>query len=88
MAELLPSQVRNVGAGIVNSCFGLFQVLVGLTFPYCVEAMGVGGVFIVYSVCSLCGVFFVITFLPETRGKSFTEIQTNLTSSRKRSRVL
>ena len=82
VAELLPSQVRNVGAGIINCCFSLFLFLVGLTFPFSVEAVGVGGVFIAYSVCSLCGVIFVITCLPETRGRSFTEIQTNFGSSR------
>lgn len=82
VAELLPSQVRNVGAGIINSCFSLFLFLVGLTFPFSVEAVGVGGVFIAYSLCSLCGTVFVVTCLPETRGRSFTEIQTNFDSSR------
>ncbi|KAG0714972.1 Facilitated trehalose transporter Tret1 [Chionoecetes opilio] len=81
VAELLPSQVRNVGCGVTNSCVSVFQVLVGLTFPFIVQAVGVGGVFIVYSLCTLCGVIFVFACLPETRGKSFTEIQTNFGSS-------
>ncbi|KAG0714971.1 Facilitated trehalose transporter Tret1 [Chionoecetes opilio] len=88
VAELLPSQVRNVGAGILNSCFSLFLFLVGLTFPYSVEAIGVGGVFIAYSLCSLCGVIFIFFCLPETRGRSFTEIQTNFGSPTESSNVL
>lgn len=83
VAELLPSQVRNVGAGIINSFFSLFLFLVGLTFPYGVEAIGMGGMFITYSLCSLCGVIFVLSCLPETRGRSFTEIQTNFGTSEK-----
>ncbi|XP_045112901.1 facilitated trehalose transporter Tret1-2 homolog isoform X3 [Portunus trituberculatus] len=88
VAELLPSQVRNVGAGIINSCFSLFLFLVGLTFPFSVEAVGMGGVFIAYALCSLCGVIFVLTCLPETRGRSFTEIQTNFDSSKEPSNVI
>lgn len=88
VAELLPSQVRNVGAGIINSCFSLFLFLVGLSFPFAVEAIGVGGVFITYSLCSLCGVIFVISCLPETRGRSFTEIQTNFGASEKTPNVI
>lgn len=87
VAELLPSQVRNVGAGIINTCFSLFLFLVGLTFPFAAEMMGVGGVFLVYSACSLVGVIFVVTCLPETRGRSFHEIQTAL-DKRKSSNVV
>ena len=79
VGELLPSHVRNIGAGIANACFSLFLILVGMTFPYIVEAVGVGGVFIAYAMCSVCGVIFVLTCLPETRGRSFTDIQNNLT---------
>ncbi|XP_042227511.1 facilitated trehalose transporter Tret1-like isoform X3 [Homarus americanus] len=75
VAELIPSQVRNVGAGIINSSFSLFLFLVGLTFPFAVEYLGVGAVYIVYSVCSLVGVIFVVTCLPETKGSTFDEIQ-------------
>lgn len=82
--ELLPSQVRNIGTGIINACFSIFQSTVGLTFPFIVKAIGVGGVFVVYSLCSLCGVIFVVTCLPETQGKSFTEIQTKLGSSKEK----
>ncbi|XP_071531290.1 facilitated trehalose transporter Tret1-2 homolog [Panulirus ornatus] len=78
VAELLPSQVRNVGAGIINTSFSLFLFLVGLTFPFAAKMIGVGGVFLVYSVCTLVGVIFVVTCLPETRGRSFDEIQTAL----------
>lgn len=83
VAELLPSQVRNVGAGIINACFSLFLFLVGLTFPFGVEVIGVGGVFITYSLCSLCGVIFVLSCLPETRGRSFSEIQTSFGNSKR-----
>lgn len=80
VAELLPSQVRNVGAGIINTSFSLFLFLVGLTFPFMVELMTIGGVFIVYSGCSLMGALFVVTCLPETRGRTFAEIQRSLDS--------
>ncbi|KAK3866731.1 hypothetical protein Pcinc_027767 [Petrolisthes cinctipes] len=40
VAELLPSKVRNVGAGILNMCFSLFLFIVGFSFPYSVEAVG------------------------------------------------
>ncbi|KAK8375528.1 hypothetical protein O3P69_008388 [Scylla paramamosain] len=68
--ELLPSHVRNIGTGILNACFSIFQSIVGLTFPFIVIGIGVGGVFIAYSLCSLCGVIFVVTCLPETQGQT------------------
>lgn len=82
VAELLPSRVRNVGAGIINTCFSLFLFLVGLSFPFMVEGMGIGLVFITYSACTLSGVVFVLVCLPETKGMSFTEIQTVLTGNK------
>lgn len=78
VAELLPSQVRNVGAGIINTSFSLFLFLVSVTFPFMVEGMGIGLVFITYSLCSLMGVIFIIVCLPETKGRSFSEIQSAL----------
>lgn len=88
VAELLPSKVRNVGAGILNTCFSLFLFIVGFTFPYSVEAVGAGAVFVCYAVCSMVGVIFVLTALPETRGRSFTEIQEALDTSNQQSNVV
>lgn len=82
VAEMLPSQIRNVGSGIINTSFSLFLFLVGLTFPYCIEGIGVGGTFILYAACSLLGVTFVVTCLPETKGRSFTEIQDNIMNTK------
>jgi len=57
---------------IWTSCY-----LVAQTFPMLNDnpAIGPAITFWVYSVCSLLGLIFVFTMLPETKGRSLEEIE-------------
>ena len=49
--------------------------LMTVVFSYMSEAFGLAGTFWFYGVCSATGALFSILVLPETRGKSFQEIE-------------
>jgi len=57
-------------------------VLVSLTFPIMVEAMGVALVFGLYGLISLVALAFVVALVPETRGRSLETIEANLARGR------
>ncbi|CAL4063334.1 unnamed protein product, partial [Meganyctiphanes norvegica] len=78
VAEMLPTQIRLLGGGIINTLFCVLLFLVGVTFPHIVALIGIGGCFLIYSGCTIVGALFVITCIPETRGRSFDEIQASL----------
>ncbi|XP_076040820.1 trehalose transporter 1-like protein [Oratosquilla oratoria] len=78
VVELQPSSVRNLSSGIVNSLFGMFQFLIGFSFPDLIGLMGAGGVFLFYSGGGLLGALFVACFVPETKGRTLAQIQRHI----------
>jgi len=75
MGELLPSKYRNTLGGVASSFNLLHTFLVLKLFSTMETALGYHGVFWIYAINSLIGTIFVIFVLPETKGKSLTEIE-------------
>ncbi|XP_076033830.1 facilitated trehalose transporter Tret1-2 homolog [Oratosquilla oratoria] len=73
--EIIPTEIRNLGCGIVSTFFSIFNFGVSLTFLTLVGHLGAGGTFFLYAVFSLAGALFVLIFIQETRGKKFCDIQ-------------
>jgi len=88
VSEILPSDVRSTGLGLCvlfNSLFNaiLRQTALDTIFglgelwssnPVGVETVGTGLLFFIFAIVSLVSVLIVIFTLPETRGKSFSEV--------------
>ncbi|KAJ6641696.1 Facilitated trehalose transporter Tret1, partial [Pseudolycoriella hygida] len=53
----------------------LLTFLLGLFFPMLVDAIKFGYTFLIFAICTFVGTLFVIFFVPETKGKSLSEIQ-------------
>ncbi|XP_042878117.1 facilitated trehalose transporter Tret1-like [Penaeus japonicus] len=75
LGEILPTAVRSVGSSICVFNFALTIFVVSYTFPPLVARAGVGTALIVFAGfhAVLSGV--VWAFLPETRGKSLTDLK-------------
>lgn len=75
LGELFSPTAKKVIAPI-GKAFNLFlAAVVGLIFPYLVEAIGSSATYFMFSGFSVLALIFTIFFIPETKGKSLIEIQ-------------
>lgn len=79
MNEILPFSVRGVGAAIGSATNWICDFIVSQTLLTLLTFFGnnVGGPFAIYAILSFISMFFVIFLVPETRGKSLEQIETN-----------
>lgn len=75
IGELLPVKVRGKLGGFLVSIAYLLMFAVVKIFPFVLDYIKIQCLFCIFSVVNLCGVCFIFFFLPETLGKSFTEIE-------------
>lgn len=75
LSEIYPVSVRGRAMGIATFANWLCNYLVALLFLDLVQGLGTGGAFLVFTSMSLLALFFVYKGLPETKGKTFEEIQ-------------
>jgi len=77
-SELFPNRVRGVAisfVGLVNSGTAFLVILV---FPWQLQSLGSATTFLLYGLCALAGLAFVLRALPETKGRSLEELETVL----------
>ena len=75
MGELLPAKYRNSLGGMASSFNLLHTFLVLKLFTTLETSVGYHGVFWIYAANSFIATIFVYLFLPETKGKTLTEIE-------------
>jgi MFS family permease len=76
--EIFPGDARAAGAGVSTAVNWFSNFLVGLVFLPTVAAMGQGPTFwIMAAICALAFAF-VTRFVPETRGRTFAEIDADI----------
>lgn len=81
ISELYPLEYRGIG-GAITSCFSYLCAFISVkTFVDLEAAFGLHGAFWIYALVSLLGLFFVLIFVPETRGKGLEEMTDNIDSS-------
>jgi len=75
MSEFLPQEVRSVGSAIII-CYGYFLMFVAAKiFPFILQVFSTVMLFAFMSIISAITFAFVFFFVPETFGKSFSEIE-------------
>jgi len=80
-SELFPNRVRGVAisfVGLVNSATAFLVILV---FPWQLQSLGSATTFLLYGLCALVGLVFVLRVLPETKGRSLEQLETELVRS-------
>lgn len=74
VGELFPLEYRGIGSSIATS-FSYFCAFLGVkTFVDFQEMLGLHGAFWLYACISCIGLFFVVMFVPETKGKDLDEM--------------
>ena len=74
-SEIFPLRLRSMAIGVVSLFNWLFNYIVSLTFLTMVDIFGSGETFWIYMGFSILGLGFVWYKVPETKGKTLTEIQ-------------
>ena len=75
VGEIFPLAIRGRSSGLASSFNWLGLFLVGLLFPIMTASMPQQLVFAIFGVICLCGVAFIRTCVPETRGRSLEDIE-------------
>lgn len=78
LPEVLPLGVRGTAMGVANLLHWLANILVALTFPVLLEAMGMGPLFLIFAGIGICSFWFVAAKVTETKGRSLEQIEVSL----------
>ncbi|KAI5753727.1 hypothetical protein M8J77_002824 [Diaphorina citri] len=86
LGEIYPAKCRGMACAITACLAYLFNFAMVKYYPYMSRSIGSYGVFCFYGIMAFIGTIFVIIFLPETQGKTLTEIEQYFMGSNARPR--
>ncbi|WP_199671336.1 sugar porter family MFS transporter [Salinisphaera sp. Q1T1-3] len=75
LSEIFPLKIRSFAMGICVFVLWIANAIVAFGFPPVVAALGIGPAFFIFAGISVLGLIFTITAVPETRGKSLEEFE-------------
>lgn len=78
IAEIYPLKVRGLGSSLATCANWGSNMIVALTFLTLVNLLGASGTFLIYAMVSVLSLAFVYFLVPETKGVSLEQIETNL----------
>lgn len=73
--EISPSNIRAKAMSIYIIAVNIIGMINCFTFPIMQKYIGTGSAFMLYVIFCLLGIFFVLKFLPETKGKTNEELE-------------
>ncbi|RTE54189.1 MFS transporter [Arenibacter aquaticus] len=82
LSEIFPNRLRGVAMSIATFSLWVASFILVFTFPIMNSTLGSYGTFWAYSVICVVGFIFIKMKLPETKGKSLEEIETELTKAK------
>ncbi|WP_271986284.1 sugar porter family MFS transporter [Pseudoclavibacter terrae] len=80
LSEIFPLHMRGLGIGIAVFFHWIANALLGLFFPSLVEQIGLTGSFFMLAVFNLAAFFFVLKYLPETRGRTLEAVEEDVST--------
>ncbi len=78
--ELLPNAIRAVGSAMITFLLWLLDIAVSWSFPVVADYSG-GSAFAFFAVMMVVQFFVVLKYLPETKGVSLEQLQTQLSGA-------
>jgi SP family galactose:H+ symporter-like MFS transporter len=78
IAEIFPPGARAAGASAATAANWFWNFLVGLLFLPVANAIGTGQTFWIFAAVCAFGIAFVARYVPETKGRSLTEISAEM----------
>ncbi len=83
ISEIFPNEVRSQGQALGSFTHWLMASIIAFVFPYMSAKIGGGNSFLIFTVMMTLQLVFVLTIMPETKGKSLEELETKLEKSEK-----
>lgn len=80
LSEIFPNYIRSKALSLASCVLWLFTFLVVFISPYLLRLDPII-IFIVFGVCNIIGFFFVLRYVPETKGKTLEELETMMNLS-------
>jgi sugar porter (SP) family MFS transporter len=78
ISEIFPNQVRAKGQTLGSSTHWIMAAIIAFCFPYLAEKLGGAVTFSFFGTMMICQLIFVWKFMPETKGKSLEQIESNI----------
>jgi len=78
ISEIFPNSVRAKGQTLGSLTHWVMATIITFVFPVISEGLGEGVIFSFFCVMMVLQLFFVIKYMPETKGQSLEELETNL----------
>ncbi|MBY6348979.1 sugar porter family MFS transporter [Rhodococcoides corynebacterioides] len=75
LAEIFPLEIRSFAIGICVFMLWFANAAVALAFPPVVNAVGIAPTFFVFVALGLVALLFIVTQVPETRGRTLEELE-------------
>ncbi len=79
LSEIFPNRFRGLAISVAGTFNALTSFAVATMFPIELEKMGSGTTFLIYVIFMVLCFLFVWRFVPETKGKSLEQIESELT---------
>ncbi|MFT3704459.1 MAG: sugar porter family MFS transporter [Agriterribacter sp.] len=78
ISEIFPNAVRAKGQTLGSLTHWVMATIITFVFPVITEALGEGIIFSFFCMMMILQLFFVIKYMPETKGRSLEELEANL----------
>ncbi len=78
IAEIFPNRVRGAAVSAAVSALWIACFVLTFAFPLLQQSVGMAGTFWIYAAICSAGFVFVLTKVPETRGRSLEQIEQDL----------
>ena len=88
LSEVFPYQVKGLGISLAGMFNGIVSFAVTTLFPMEVEHIGSGNTFLIYMILMIACLVCIMTFYPETKGRSLAEIEKELVRTMPRRSVI
>lgn len=77
-SEMFPNKVRGIAISFVGLINSAVSFTVQLVFPWELETLGSSMTFLIYGVFAIIGLVVIMKLLPETKGRSLEELESEL----------
>ncbi len=78
ISEIFPNAVRSKGQALGSFTHWFMAAVIAFLFPYLSEKIGGGPCFLMFTIMMALQLVFVLTLMPETKGKTLEELGTKL----------
>ncbi|XP_058756304.1 probable inositol transporter 2 [Vicia villosa] len=77
-SEIYPLRYRGICGGIASTTVWVSNLIVSQSFLSLTEAIGTAWTFMLFGIIAFIGIFFIIVFVPETKGVPIEEVENML----------